>query len=218
MQHLPDYPSDGQQRVLSHAAAEPVSSSCVAAQNGQQKRHVVQEQQQSEQLQHEPGQQPEPMQAEEQQQLPPLVKSVCFQPLTLGSSGSMPEQDVQELLRFSSGGSMSGGASFGVHTRQPSMLSDSGRASRRTSLMHGDSFSDSPVPPIVHQVGDLAALVDITVGARWLLASQCGFCTFGLLTLRGIMCYAGPGGTDKAGNNVVPLCLIAAAALQHGAM
>ncbi|WIA11275.1 hypothetical protein OEZ85_011399 [Tetradesmus obliquus] len=56
VQHLPDYSSDGQQRVLSHAAAEP-----------------------------------------------------------------------------------------------PSMLSDSGRASRRTSLMHGDSFSDSPVPPIVHQ-------------------------------------------------------------------
>jgi hypothetical protein len=86
-----------------------------------------------------------------EQQLPPLAQPPSGQ-LTQGNSGSLQEHEVQQLLRFSTGGSMSSGAPSGVHTRQPSMLSDSGRASRRTSLMRGDSFSDSPVPPIVHQV------------------------------------------------------------------
>jgi hypothetical protein len=150
-QHLPDYAADGQQRILSHAAVEPDVNSCLAAQNGQPQQQLVQEQPQQQTDQHalEQQQQPVPMQTE--LQLPPLAQPPSGQ-LTQGNSGSLQEHEVQQLLRFSSGGSMSSGAPSGVHTRQPSMLSDSGRASRRTSLMRGDSFSDSPVPPIVHQV------------------------------------------------------------------
>lgn len=143
-QLLPDYPTKDkqQQHSQSHAAAVGQAVGCQPA---EQQTCLAHNNTQNGQA--------EPMEAEKQAPAHAASSRPHIVLASSGHAGSFSDGE-QQLQRFSSSSS-----SLGVHSRQASLLSESGRASRRTSLMQSDSLTDSAVPPVLQQVGGIGGLV-----------------------------------------------------------
>ncbi|KAF8057765.1 Nek1 [Scenedesmus sp. PABB004] len=110
-------------------------------------------QQQQEQQQQQQRQRAQQEQLQEQLQAQLQVQSGAPMLGRASSSSSVPEEPP-DLSRSANASTVSSLTSGG-QSRRTSQLGESGRASRRSSLMR-DSLSDSPVPPILQQQAALA--------------------------------------------------------------